>query len=132
MIHTRLEGLDLSKEKWVDMLAPVLKKYNNRVHGTTGMSPTDAIKESNSIQVYLNIRKHAQCKRSYPNIYVGDSVITYIKPDTFKKEYNSAWPKDVYKITFITDNQYMVNDHKRKVYNRWELLKIEGSEGKDG
>ena len=26
MIHTRLEGLDLSKEKWVDMLTPVFKK----------------------------------------------------------------------------------------------------------
>ena len=25
MIHTRLEGLDLSKEKWIDMLGPVLK-----------------------------------------------------------------------------------------------------------
>ena len=68
MIHTRLEGLDLSREKWVDMLTPVLKKYNNRVHGTTGMSPNDARKESNSIQVYLNIRKHAQYKRSYAKI----------------------------------------------------------------
>ena len=25
MIHTRLDGLDLKKEKWIDMLGPVLK-----------------------------------------------------------------------------------------------------------
>ena len=132
MIHTRLEGLDLDKEKWVDMLEPVLKKYNSRTHGTTGMSPNDARKDENSIQVYLNIRQHAQYKRKYPKLSVGDSVRTYIKPHTFKKGYHSSWSKEVYRVTFIKDNQYLVNDNKRKVYNRWELLKIEGSEGKDG
>ena len=39
---------------------------------------------------------------------------------------------EVYTVTFIKDNQYLINDNKRRVYNRWELLKIEGSEGKDG
>ena len=131
MIHTRLEGLDLSKEKWIDMLGPVLKTYNSRVHGTTGMSPNDARKDSNSIQVYLNIRKHAQYKRSYPKLSVGDLVRTYIKPHTFKKGYNSSWSKEVYNVTYITDNQYLVNNIKRKVYNRWELLRIDDSQGKD-
>ena len=26
MIHTRLEGLDMTEERWIDMLKPVLKK----------------------------------------------------------------------------------------------------------
>ena len=132
MIHTRLDGLDLEKEKWVELLPAVLKKYNNRVHGTTGMSPNDARKDENNIQIYLNIRKHAQYKRSYPKLSVGDLVRTYVKAGSFKKGYNSSWSKDVYKHTFVKDNQYMVNDNKRKVYNRWELLRIEGSQGKDG
>ena len=59
MIHARLDGLDLSKEKWIDMLGPVLKQYNRRVHGTTGMSPNDARKDENSIEVYLNIKQKA-------------------------------------------------------------------------
>ena len=63
---------------------------------------------------------------------MGDSVKTYIKPHTFKKGHHSSWSKEVYKITFIRDNQYLLNDNRRKVYNRWELLKLEGSEGKDG
>ena len=29
MIHTRLEGLELSVERWIDMLPSVLEKYNN-------------------------------------------------------------------------------------------------------
>jgi len=132
MIHTRLEGLELDKEKWVDILGPVLKKYNNRVHGTTGMSPNDARKDENNIQVYLNIKQKAQYKRKYPKLSVQDSVRVYQKPTTFKKGYHSAWSKEVYNITFIKDNQYLVNDNKRKVYNRWELLKIEGAEGSRG
>ena len=132
MIHARLDGLDLSKEKWIDMLGPVLKQYNRRVHGTTGMSPNDARKDENSIEVYLNIKQKAQYKRKYPKLSIGDSVRTTIKQHTFKKGYTSSWSKEVYQITYIRDNQYLVNDQKRKVYNRWELLKIEGAEGKDG
>ena len=63
---------------------------------------------------------------------MGYSVRTYIKPHTFKKGYNSSWSKEVYTVTYIKYNQYIANDQKRKVYNRWELLRIDGSEGKDG
>lgn len=132
MIHKRLDGLELSKEKWVDMLPPVLKKYNSRVHGSTGLSPNDARDDKNNIQVYLNLRQKAQFKRKYPPIHTGDSVKTTIKKHTFKKGHDSSWSKEVYTVTFIKDNQYLINDNKRRVYNRWELLKIEGSEGKDG
>ena len=67
MIHTRLDGLEVSKEKWVDMLEPVLHKYNKSVHGTTGMSPNEARKDEHSIQAYLSVRRHAQFKHKYPN-----------------------------------------------------------------
>ena len=44
MIHQRLDGLDMDKEKWIDMLGPVLKKYNSTKHSTTGASPNEAVK----------------------------------------------------------------------------------------
>ena len=112
------------------MLPSVLKKYSNRIHGTTGLSPIDARKDINSMQVYLNIKQKAQFKRKYPPLHVSDSVRIYIKPGSFKKGYDSSWSKDVFKITFIKDNQYLVNNNTRRVYNRWELLKIEGAEDK--
>ena len=49
-----------------------------------------------------------------------------------KKGNVSVWPKDVYTITFIKDKQDLTNDHRQRVWNRHELLKIESAEGKDG
>ena len=134
MIHTRLEGLELDEEKWVDMLQPVLKKYNNTQHSTIGMSPNDAKKNDNHIQVWLNIKNKAIFSRKYPPLKVGDNVRTYIKPHTFKKGYNPSWSKDIYTITYINkDNQYLVNDKVRKrVWSRHELLLVRGTEGKEG
>ena len=34
------------------------------------------------------------------------------------------WTKERYKITFIKGDEYMVNDGKRNVYLRLELLKV--------
>ena len=36
MIHKRLEGLEISKEKWIDILPSDLRKFNNTKHSTTG------------------------------------------------------------------------------------------------
>ena len=65
MIHTRLERLGVSK-KWIDMLPSVLKEYNNTKHSTTGVSPNEAIKPSNHMEVWLNISNKAKFNRRYP------------------------------------------------------------------
>ena len=134
MIFTRLEGLEMEKQSWTEILPAVLKKYNNRVHGTTELSPIEARKPENQIQVYLNIRQKAEFKRKYPKLLMDDQVRVYIKPHTFKKGWNPSWSHEVYKIIHISPDgkQFLVNNNKRKVYNRWELLKITGQEGKDG
>jgi len=132
MIHTRLEGLEIGKEKWVDMLGPVLKKYNNTKHSTTGFSPNEAKKNDNHFEVWLNITSKANFNRKYEMLKVGDKVRTYQKPKSMKKGTDSYWSKEVYTITFIKDKQYLINDHRRRVWNRHELLKVEGVEGKYG
>jgi len=127
MIHTRLEGLDMAEEKWIIMLQPVLKKYNATKHSTTGMSPNDAKRKDNHIEVWLNIRNKATFARKYTPLKVGDSVRTYIKPHTFKKGYQPSWSSRVYKTTFIKNHQHLINDTNRKrLWNRHELLKVEG------
>mgnify|MGYP001289912168 CR=1 FL=1 len=133
MIHTRLEGLEKNRETWTEILPAVLKKYNNRIHGTIEMTPIEARKPENQIQVFFNIRQKAQFKRKYPDLKMSDQVRTYIKPHTFKKGWDTSWSKEIYKIIHISADgkQFLVNDNKRKVYNRWELLKIRGAEGKD-
>ena len=121
MIHQRLDGLEAPKEKWVDMLGPVLKTYNNTKHSTTGLPPNEAKKKDNHFEVWLNISNKATHNRKYPPLKVSSQVRTYVKPKSFKKGYESVWSKDVYTITCIKDKQYLINDHRRRVWNRHEL-----------
>ena len=86
MIHTRLGGLDMTEEKWVDMLQPVLKKYNNTKHSTTNMTPHEAKKKDNHVEVWLNIRSKANFNRKYPPLKVGDSARPYTNHIPSKKE----------------------------------------------
>ena len=70
--------------------------------------------------------------RKYPPLKVGDSVRVYIKKKTgFTKGYDPKFSKEIYKVLFHKDKQYLVNNNTKKLYSRHELLKISGSEGKD-
>ena len=75
MIHTRLGGLEISKEKWIDVLAPVLKRYNNNPHSTIEMSPNKAKQGNNNIEVWLNITNKAKFARTYPPIFKSSEVL---------------------------------------------------------
>ena len=87
MIHTRIAGLELNKEKWAELLPSVLKKYINQKHSTTDMSPNMASKKENHIEVWLNIRSKASFNRKHPPLNVGSLVKVYINtPKTFKKD----------------------------------------------
>ena len=103
MIHQRLEGLEISKEKWVDILPSALNTYNNTSRPTTGMKPDDAVKSSNHFDVWLNIHSEATYNSKYMPIKVGDEVRTYVKPKSMKKGTDSVWSKEVFEITFIKD-----------------------------
>ena len=65
-----------------------------------------------------------------PDISSGSEVRVIHKKDNKTKGYFPTWPKEVCKVTFVKDNEYiyiyiyMVNDGKRKVYQRRELLKV--------
>ena len=131
MIHARIEGLDLPVEKWVEMLPAILKKYNSTKHSTTGMTPNEAKQDDNKLKVWLNIKNKAEFNRKYPPLSVGSFVRIY-EPPKHKKGYKSVWSSKVYKITFMNDNGYLIDDFsKRKVFQRNELLKINASEDKD-
>ena len=132
MIHIRLEGLEINKEKWVDILPSVLKKYNNTEHSTINMKPNEAKDKKNHFEVWLNIHNKSNFARKYPPLKVGDSVRVYIKKKTgFTKGYDPKFSKEIYKVLFYKDKQYLVNNNTRKLYSRHELLKVNAAEGKD-
>ena len=96
MIHTRLGGLEIDKQHWINLLPAVLKKYNNTKHSTTGFSPNQAKQGNDDIEIWLNIESKATYNRKYPPLKKGSEVRTYIKPKTMTKGYESRGSKEVY------------------------------------
>jgi hypothetical protein len=66
MIHTRLDGLEIDKQKWLELLPSVLKKYNHQKHSTTGMSPNQAKQGKDNVEIWLTIYDKANFNRKYP------------------------------------------------------------------
>ena len=72
MIYQRLEKTDMT---WRELLYPVLIVYNkNQVHRVTKMTPADAMKKSNHLEVRANLEINRKHSRIYPQINVGDTV----------------------------------------------------------
>ena len=77
MIYQRLE--DFGKT-WRELLYPVLLVYNNKnIHRVTKMTPLDATKKSNHLEVRVNLEMKRKNSRLYPNINIGDNVKLYKK-----------------------------------------------------
>ena len=98
MIHDRVR---FNKANWTDMLIPALNKYNNTKHSSTGMTPKQAHKDDNTVNVIVNLTIKEKNTRKYPNINVGDDVKIYQKNRgnyTDRKEYTSKWSTKTYEV----------------------------------
>jgi hypothetical protein len=100
MIYQRVEN---TRQKWYDILGAVLLVYNNRmVHSSIKMTPNEARKPSNELNVKLNLQLNRTKLRKYPSVSVGDTVRLYRKKDKLDKERKSIWSVQVYKVENIT------------------------------
>ena len=73
LIHTRIIGLKLEHERWIDLLPKVVKLYNEKhIHSTINKEPIKALDPNNKLQVFLNIRQKSQFNQSYPNLRDGE------------------------------------------------------------
>ena len=62
------------------MICPILFTSNNKlVHSATEMTPKEASKEDDELDVYVNLKLKAKHSRKYPAITVGDKVHIYAK-----------------------------------------------------
>lgn len=100
MVYQRVEK---TKEKWYNVIGPVVLIYNNRmVHSSVKMTPNEARKPANEVNVRLNLQLNRTKLRKYPNVSVGDNVKLYRKKDKLDKERKSLWSPNSYKIENIT------------------------------
>ena len=131
--------LDLIKEpmyiegkgNWLNHLDAALQKYNNRVHGTTKMTPIEATKlhSKKPIDPPTFVNKPKQpC--SFAKFQVGDFVRVPDKRNIYSKGYTTNWNRELFKIHSINKTNpvtYTLNDENGDIiqgkYYEQELLR---------
>ena len=133
-IHNRLQGLKLDADEWPRLLSKVIHKYNyDTVSTAHNLTPYDATKDSNKVQVWLRIYSKSMQTTMYEKIQEGDSVRVMLKKKTFTKDHDPKFSTEVYKVTHVgKDGGYLINnpDHRR-IWWRHELRLIKSAEDKD-
>ena len=128
MIHDRVR---FNKARWTSMLIPALNKYNDTVHSSTKAKPKDAHDDKNHMDVRVNLTGREKNTRKYPEINVNDNVKIFTKKRgnyTDRKEYNSKWSSQSYKVEKIeydnVGNRTFKLTGLNKPFLRHEILKV--------
>lgn len=119
-----------NSRNWIKILPDVLHEYNNRVHRTIKMTPTQASDAKNEVSVYTHIHHHSPRKNNKPQFKVGDSVRISRLKGTFEKGYQPNFSYEVFTVSNVLDTNpttYKLADYNGDIidgsfYNQ-ELLK---------
>ena len=93
------------KACWLNHLDAAMEKYNNRVHGTTKMTPFEMVTNTNKIN---NIKINKNEKR--PKFQVGDYVRVPDKRNIYSKGYTTNWNRELFKIHKINNTNPVTYD----------------------
>ena len=124
--------LDLIKEpvyiegkgNWLNHINNALDEYNNRVHGTTKMTPFEASNNklipSNNINNNNKIPRdsYRSFTRSFAKSNVGDYVRVPDKRNIYSKGYKTNWNRELFKIHKINSTnpvKYTLNDENGEI-----------------
>ena len=111
--------------KWIDILPTITKKYNNRIHSSTKLTPIQASLKKNEGYVYKNLLDKR--KKVKPKFQQNDLVRTADLKKTFSKGDTINWSYKLYKITEIINDtipSYRIDNLKER-YNESLLKKTE-------
>ena len=106
-------------QKYIDILQPLIDKYNATKHRSIGMTPTDARKPSNHQQVFKKLYlKKVQTRLVKPKYEVGDKVRITKKKNIFKKGFTQSWTDKIYTITKVLTTlppTYKIRDDREEI-----------------
>jgi hypothetical protein len=129
MIWKRLKASGKNIKEWTSFIYEVLLTYNNlMVSSVTGMTPNEARKPENTLQVKVALEMKRGNVRKYPTISVGDYVQTFFKKRTQNKKENVPnWSKEKYKVVGISESlgqKYYKLEGVQREYLRHDLQKV--------
>lgn len=105
--------------KYIDILQPLIDKYNSTKHRSIGMTPTDARKPANHQQVFKTLYfKKVQSRNIKPKYKVDDKVRIAVKKDTFEKGFTINWSDKIYTITQVLKTlppTYKIRDDREEI-----------------
>ena len=95
---------DYNTNKYIDVLPELVEDYNNTVHSSTKLTPTDASKEENELKVWRNLYPDRyKTSRLNPKFSVGDKVRITKKKTVFEKGYTTRWTEEIFTIKEIRE-----------------------------
>ena len=128
MLFKRIDQGKQDKTQWGDVVYPTMLTYTDKmVHSSVKMTPYEATKPSNAIDVKFNIDVQASFTRTYPELEIGSHVKNYKKKTLGQKEIISRFSPAIFTITNITEQhgqKYYNVEGKSRLYLRVELLKV--------
>jgi hypothetical protein len=128
MLYKRIDQGKIENPQWTDFVYPIMLTYNNKmIHSSIKMTPNEATKPSNSIDVKTNIELQAAFTRKYPELEIGSNVKIFKKKTLGQKERVSRFMLTIYIITEIIEQhgqKYYKVEGKDRLYLRVELLKV--------
>ena len=83
--------------KYFNVLDDFLNQYNNTVHSSIKMTPTEASQKQNENQAWKNLHDNL-CINKNTKFKVGDQVRISRKKETFEKGYTPRWTEEVFEI----------------------------------
>ena len=110
---------------WIDILSTITKRYNNRIHSSTKLSPKDASLKKNEGFVYKNLLDKR--KKIKPKFQMNDLVSVADLKKMYSKGDTTNWSYKLYKITEIVNDtmpSYKINNLPER-YNESLLKKAD-------
>jgi hypothetical protein len=128
MLYKRIDQGKVENPQCIDFVYPIMLTYNNKmVHSSIKMTPNEATKPGNAIDVKTNIQLQATFTRKYPELEVDSSVKIYKKKTLGQTERVSSFMPTIFTITEIIEQhgqKYYKVQGKYRLYLRVELLKV--------
>jgi len=91
-----------STRKYIDILDEFVNRYNNTVHSSIKMTPTEASKGENENQVWRNMYgDYSPPERKAPKFSVDDKVRITKNKSIFEKGYTPRWTEEVFTISEV-------------------------------